>query len=223
MPRVAAIGAGPAGFTLTAIHQKHKIPVTIFEKERQVIEEHPSTSLDLHPESGQRATREADLWDIFQKYARYDGEDFVLIDKNNKKHLDLQDIDTGRPEIDRGSCVKYFWMLFSPTQSNGARRWLEWRKALFTLISPNLDLILLLAPTGHSQKFDPSSSISRLSIAEFRGSSSGSLTLTRDIPNWPPWLARATFSAMAIQTSKACSYSTMETAVPVSWLWADGL
>lgn len=45
--------------------------------------------------------KEAQLWDEFQKLARYDGEDRVLKDRFNNMHAEQRGIDTGRPEIDR--------------------------------------------------------------------------------------------------------------------------
>lgn len=103
-PKIAIIGAGPSGLTLARIlhHQGPSIfNVTVFEGESSPNVRTQGGSLDLHPQSGQRALREAGLFDHFQQHARYEGEDFVLADKTGKHHVQILDADTGRPEIDR--------------------------------------------------------------------------------------------------------------------------
>lgn len=107
--RIAIIGAGPVSLTLANILQNHDIPFTVFEASSQFRTQ--GGSLDLHPEAGQLALKEADLWSQFMKHARpesdvmkivtLDGE--VLWDENgaDKQKVNEDEKFDGRPEIDR--------------------------------------------------------------------------------------------------------------------------
>ncbi|KAI9759232.1 MAG: hypothetical protein M4579_002520, partial [Chaenotheca gracillima] len=107
-PSIAIIGAGPAGLTLARIlHVSEcKIDITVYERDAS-----PSArsdqggTLDLHTDTGLAALRKGGLWNSFRKYARYDGQEMIIADKNatalihvgggEKKGL------LDRPEIDR--------------------------------------------------------------------------------------------------------------------------
>ncbi|CAI7630511.1 unnamed protein product [Penicillium glandicola] len=105
---IAIIGAGPSGLTLAALLQYHSIPFTIYEREKSTSSRFQGGSLDLHPDSGQRALFEAGLRDQFQKYARFHDQDYRFGDKNAVTWLYHQapaDAD-GRPEIDRAMLRK---------------------------------------------------------------------------------------------------------------------
>ncbi|KAI9816342.1 MAG: hypothetical protein M1832_005099 [Thelocarpon impressellum] len=109
--KVAVIGGGPAGLTLTRLLVRASIPVICFEREASPDARSQGGTLDLHAESGQRALKDAGLWDEFLKHARYDGDVMVIVDKHGKKHMVMGgDDDAGagedeeadsRPEIDR--------------------------------------------------------------------------------------------------------------------------
>lgn len=103
--RIAIIGAGPGGLTLARILQEHGVKTVVYEREASPTSRQQGGSLDIHPESGQRALREAGLIEQFQALARYEGEDFRLLDKTGKVYLDeVADSKEGdRPEIDRGT------------------------------------------------------------------------------------------------------------------------
>ncbi|KAI4946833.1 hypothetical protein J4E91_007005 [Alternaria rosae] len=107
--KIGIIGAGPASLTLANILQKHSIPFSIFESASELRTQ--GGSLDLHPQSGQLALKEAGLWEPFVKHARpesdvmkivtLDGE--VLWDENGADKQDIKEEEKfdGRPEIDR--------------------------------------------------------------------------------------------------------------------------
>lgn len=113
--KIAIVGAGPVSLTLANILANNNIPFTIFEGSDKV--RTAGGSLDLHPESGQLALKEAGLWKAFVENSRpesdcdkivsHDGE--VLWDENllvrDKPSMD-DDNFAGRPEIDRRLLIK---------------------------------------------------------------------------------------------------------------------
>ena len=104
-PRVAIIGAGPAGSTLARLLVAASIPVTIFEGESSMSVREQGGTLDLHTDTGLKALREAGLQEEYAKYARYDGEALNLADKNLVSVIKVggstEATSRGRPEIDR--------------------------------------------------------------------------------------------------------------------------
>lgn len=100
-PKIAIVGAGPAGLCLARILCRHGIPVTIFEGDTTRSVRSQGGTLDLHEKAGQAALRYAGLFDEFKKHARYEGEDMVVADKYGKHYIEVRDQDRGRPEIDR--------------------------------------------------------------------------------------------------------------------------
>lgn len=107
--KIAIIGAGPVSLTLASILRNQNIPFTVYEAADSFRTQ--GGSLDLHPESGQLALREAGLWDAFVKHSRPEGDcdkivelsGEVLWDENLLKKPVVADEDkfSGRPEIDR--------------------------------------------------------------------------------------------------------------------------
>ncbi len=124
--RIAIIGGGPGGLTLALLLQQNGMEPVIYERELLDMNNQRGGSLDIHQESGQLALKEAGLYEKFQEIARYEGEDFRLLDKDGKSFIDeLTEPDEkgDRPEIDRGdlcdlllnaldkSCIKYGYKL----------------------------------------------------------------------------------------------------------------
>jgi 2-polyprenyl-6-methoxyphenol hydroxylase-like FAD-dependent oxidoreductase len=110
------------GLTLARILQTHGVSATVFEQETPTNSHSQGGSLDLHPESGLKALRTTNLFDQFKKFARYEGQQMRMIDKDGIIHLDKQGpmgpppadeagLDKGRPEIDRFASAN-----FSPAQ-----------------------------------------------------------------------------------------------------------
>jgi 2-polyprenyl-6-methoxyphenol hydroxylase-like FAD-dependent oxidoreductase len=122
--KTAIIGAGPVSLTLANILQNNNVPFTIYE----AAETFRTTggSLDLHPESGQLALREAGLWDAFVKHSRPEGDcdkivnvdGEVLWDENllqRETEKTEEEKFAGRPEIDRKALLN---MLFANIKSD---------------------------------------------------------------------------------------------------------
>ncbi|CAE6394259.1 unnamed protein product [Rhizoctonia solani] len=103
--RIAIIGAGPAGLLLARILVNNSIVPDVFEHEPSADYRPQGGTLDLHEQSGQYALREANLWQEFLKYARYDSQEAKFLDKYG--NLIFYDRGTSegekgtKPEIDR--------------------------------------------------------------------------------------------------------------------------
>jgi 2-polyprenyl-6-methoxyphenol hydroxylase-like FAD-dependent oxidoreductase len=113
IPKIAIVGAGPAGLTLAAILQKNNVPFTVYDSDASPHERNQGGTLDLHPKGGQAALVEAGLWEQFKKYARpesdvlkvvkNDGE--ILWDGNTVDKVEIPEEEkfNNRPEIDRSA------------------------------------------------------------------------------------------------------------------------
>ncbi|KAN0099927.1 FAD/NAD(P)-binding domain containing protein [Hyaloscypha variabilis] len=110
-PRIAIIGAGPAGLTLGRLLHLQSIPFTIFESDASPSSRSQGGTLDLRTGTGLAAISACGLDEEFLKLARYDGEAIKITDKNLKVWFSAagSKVDAGkkkakrgaRPEIDR--------------------------------------------------------------------------------------------------------------------------
>ncbi|CAP61361.1 uncharacterized protein PODANS_4_50 [Podospora anserina S mat+] len=105
-PHIAIIGAGPCGLTLAQLLERKGIAnYIVYERDDSPNSNRAGGSLDIHPETGQRALREAGLFDKFKECARYADTAFALGDKNGNRIFQMGE---GRdaPEIDRAELRK---------------------------------------------------------------------------------------------------------------------
>ncbi|MFG2859128.1 FAD-dependent oxidoreductase [Streptomyces sioyaensis] len=104
--RIAIIGAGPGGLTCARILQQHGITAAVYDLDASRSVRDQGGTLDMHPDSGQHALREAGLWDDFLARARPEGQQMRLVSRDGRTLFDQvppeADIAEGNPEIDRG-------------------------------------------------------------------------------------------------------------------------
>jgi 2-polyprenyl-6-methoxyphenol hydroxylase-like FAD-dependent oxidoreductase len=104
--RIAIAGGGLGGLTLARILHRHGIDAVVYEREASRSTRSQGGSLDLHPESGQRALAEAGLAGRFWSEARPEGEELRIVDPAGRTllhHKPQPGAFSGRPEIDRSA------------------------------------------------------------------------------------------------------------------------
>ncbi|KIZ16412.1 FAD-dependent oxidoreductase [Streptomyces natalensis] len=104
--RIAIIGAGPGGLTCARILQQHGITATVYDLDASRTARDQGGTLDMHPDSGQKALREAGLLEDFLALARPEGQQMRLVSRDGRVLFDAvpprADTEDGNPEIDRG-------------------------------------------------------------------------------------------------------------------------
>ncbi|KAJ2988490.1 hypothetical protein NUW58_g3948 [Xylaria curta] len=116
-PKIAIIGAGPAGLMLASILHHSNISCTLFERDSSAVARAQGGTLDIHEYSGQRALDAAGLLDEFRTVMRQGGDAIRILTKNGtvlfEHNGEHEGVSTegedgtdskfvkGRPEIDR--------------------------------------------------------------------------------------------------------------------------
>ncbi|GAA3991671.1 hypothetical protein GCM10022232_28000 [Streptomyces plumbiresistens] len=104
-PRIAVVGAGLGGLTCARVLHVHGMDAVVHEREPSRATRGQGGMLDLHPEGGQRALREAGLEAAFRAVARPEGQDLRLLEPDGTLLLRQDTPDDApltRPEVDRG-------------------------------------------------------------------------------------------------------------------------
>ncbi|KAI1781216.1 FAD/NAD(P)-binding domain-containing protein [Hypoxylon cercidicola] len=120
-PRIAIIGAGPAGCMLGRILSLSNVPFIIYESDASPNYRSQGGSLDLHNGTGLTAMKEAELWEEFQKHARFDGDYLMMADKQLKSFIQIGPSNklNERPEIDRADLRR----ILTESLPEGAIKW----------------------------------------------------------------------------------------------------
>ena len=87
-PRIAIVGGGLGGLTLARILQVHGISATVYELDATADVRQQGGSLDIHEASGQRALREAGLYEAFRRRTHPEGEATRILDRDGTVFVD---------------------------------------------------------------------------------------------------------------------------------------
>jgi 2-polyprenyl-6-methoxyphenol hydroxylase-like FAD-dependent oxidoreductase len=103
-PRIAIIGAGPAGLTAGVVLHKHGIPFSIFElRQKPTVEDlaQPTGMLDLHEETGLAAIHKCDLYNEFLPLTGDCAQVMRIADQDGNIVCTTPEHGEDRPEISR--------------------------------------------------------------------------------------------------------------------------
>jgi 2-polyprenyl-6-methoxyphenol hydroxylase-like FAD-dependent oxidoreductase len=103
-PRIAIVGAGPAGLLCARVLQRHGVGVTVYDADASVHSRDTGGTLDLHADSGQIALADAGLMAEFTQLARQESQAKTRLDQHGTVLSSFvpDDDDASAPEIDRG-------------------------------------------------------------------------------------------------------------------------
>jgi 2-polyprenyl-6-methoxyphenol hydroxylase-like FAD-dependent oxidoreductase len=132
LPRIAIIGAGPGGLTLACILQRKGMNCTIFELDKDGSFRDQGGIVDLHPDGGQAALKEAGIFDNFQKIIIPSAEVLKLMKKDGEIVWDENDLNNAppetsrdRPEVDRSNLRSLLLDAVDPASVQWSRKLLK--------------------------------------------------------------------------------------------------
>lgn len=119
--KIAIVGAGPSSLALAAILEKRGgFDYVVYESSAEDVPPRGGC-LDLHPGSGQRALREAGVFEEFKKYGRYGDATIHRLFKHNSENIFNFGEGRDAPEIDR-------WALRKVLLSGVPKDKIHWKK-----------------------------------------------------------------------------------------------
>lgn len=102
-PRIAIVGAGPAGLTATRVLRQRGVDATIFDADIDANARDHGGTLDLHSDGGRVAIKLAGLEEAFRAKARFEDQGHRVVEHASATivHDSRPDDLDARPEIDR--------------------------------------------------------------------------------------------------------------------------
>jgi 2-polyprenyl-6-methoxyphenol hydroxylase-like FAD-dependent oxidoreductase len=118
---VAVLGGGPAGLALARLLQVRGVAVSVYERDSSAGARRQGGSLDLRPDSGQRAIRAAGLEGVFARSSREEAKEFRLVTSDGVEvpGAGEETHEDAGPEIDRGELRRLLLQSLCP----GTVRW----------------------------------------------------------------------------------------------------